>query len=103
MFGAIVFASIVCAQTNPLMSTRDVNQVCTRATQLMEAGGVAVPDLRNAAAPVIENVKQACVQLQARPGFGQATYVLLMNLRAYLSLADAVPKPYPFPDTARQQ
>jgi lysophospholipase L1-like esterase len=85
------------------MNSRDVNQVCTRSTQLMEAGGVAVPDLQRAAAPVIENVKQACVQLQARPGFGQATYVLIMNLRAYLSLADAVPKPFPFPETARQQ
>jgi lysophospholipase L1-like esterase len=26
-----------------------------------------------------------------------------MNLRAYLALADAVPKPFPFPDTARLQ
>ena len=100
---AIVFAAIASGQPNALMSARDVNQVCTRATQLMEAGGVAIPDLQRAAAPVIENTKQACVQLQARPGFGQATYVLIMNLRAYLSLADSVPKPFPFPETARQQ
>jgi lysophospholipase L1-like esterase len=69
----------------------------------MQAGGVAIPDLQRAAAPVIENVRQACGELQLRPGRGQATYVLLMNLRAYLTLADAVPKPFPFPDTAQRQ
>jgi lysophospholipase L1-like esterase len=86
-----------------LMSTRDVNQLCGRATQRMEAGGVAVPDLLRAAAPVIESVRQACTQLQASGGGGQPTYMLMTNLRAYLALADAVPKPFPFPDAARQQ
>lgn len=85
------------------MSAKDVNQLCLRSVQLMEAGGVAVPDLQHAAAPLIESARQACIQLQARPGFGQPTYILLMTLRAYLSLADAVPKPFPFPETARQQ
>jgi lysophospholipase L1-like esterase len=69
----------------------------------MEAGGVAVPDLSRAAAPLIESVKQACTQLRTHPNNGQATYALMMNLRAYLSLSDAVPKPYPFPEAARQQ
>jgi lysophospholipase L1-like esterase len=69
----------------------------------MEAGGVAVTDLQRAAAPVIENVRQACLQLRAVPSAGQSTYVLMMNLRAYLGLADAVPKPFPFPEAARQQ
>lgn len=87
----------------PLLRTADVNQLCQRSIQLMEAGGVAVPELQRAAAPVIQNVRQACVQLQARPGSGQPTYVLLMNLRAYLTLADAVPKPFPFPEAAARQ
>jgi lysophospholipase L1-like esterase len=88
---------------NALMTTDAVNQLCQRSTQLMEAGGVAVPDLQRAAAPIIENVRQACVQLKARPGAGQPTYALMMNLRAYISLADAVPKPFPFPEAARLQ
>lgn len=97
-------ATAACAQTpTALMSTRDVNQLCQRSTQLMEAGGVAVPDLQRAAAPVIENARQACTQLQARGGAGQATYLLLANLRAYLLLADAVPKPFPFPEAAARQ
>ena len=37
------------------------------------------------------------------PNSGQATYALMMNVRAYLALADAVPKPFPFPEAARQQ
>jgi lysophospholipase L1-like esterase len=86
-----------------LMNTNDLNQLCERSTQLMEAGGVAVPDLQHAAAPVIENARQACIQLKARPGAGQPTYILMMNLRAYMSLADAVPKPFPFPEAARLQ
>jgi lysophospholipase L1-like esterase len=86
-----------------LMTGTQVNQLCERSTQLMEAGGVAVTDLQRAAAPVIENVRQACLQLRAVPSAGQSTYVLMMNLRAYLGLADAVPKPFPFPEAARQQ
>jgi lysophospholipase L1-like esterase len=86
-----------------LMTGAQVNQLCERSTQLMEAGGVAVTDLQRAAAPVIENVRQACLQLRRTPNAGQPTYVFMMNLRAYLGLADAVPKPFPFPEAARQQ
>lgn len=86
-----------------LMTTADVNALCVRSTQLMDAGGIASPDLGRAAAPVIENVKQACTQLKLHPSGGQPTYALMMSIRAYLELADALPKPYPFPDVARQQ
>jgi len=86
-----------------ILSTQQVDQTCQRMVQLMQAGGVAVPDLQRAAAPLIENVRQACGELQVRPGRGQATYALLMNLRAYLTLADAVPKPFPFPEVAQRQ
>jgi acyl-CoA thioesterase-1 len=97
-------AATVWAQTpTALLSNVEVNQLCQRSRQLMEAGGVAVPDLARAAAPVIENVKQACIQIQLRPNAGQPTYVFMMNVRAYLALADAVPKPFPFPEAARLQ
>ena len=86
-----------------VLAPQDVNQLCGRMTELMDAGGVAIAELQRAAAPVIENVKQACIQLQIRPGRSQSTYVLLMNVRAYLALADAVPKPFPFPDAAQRQ
>jgi lysophospholipase L1-like esterase len=98
---------IVAAQTAPapsaLLSNAQVNELCGRLGELMEAGGVAIPDLQRAAAPVIENTRQNCIQLRLLPGRGQVTYSLLMNLRAYLALADSVPKPFPFPEAAQKQ
>ena len=92
------------AQTpEALLNTVNVNQLCQRSMQLMEAGGVVIPDLQRASAPIIENVRQACLLLRESPGAGQATYLFMTNLHAYLALADAIPKPFPFPDAARQQ
>ena len=97
-------AAGACAQApNAQMSAPDVNQRCRRVGQLMEASGVLIPDLRRAAVPIIDNVKQACGQLQLRPGTGQPSYAVLMNLKAFLDLSDAVAKPFPFPDVARDQ
>jgi len=100
---AILAVSLRAQAPSALLDPAEVNSLCVRSTQLMDAGGFAVPDLSRAAAPVIENVKQACTQLRLRPGNGPATYSLMMNVRAYLTLADTVPRPYPFPEAARQQ
>ncbi len=91
------------APVSAQMSSGDANQLCQRTMQLMDAGGVAIPDLQRAAAPIIENVRTACGLLEQRANAGQPTYAVLMNVRAYLALADAVPKPFPFPEAARQQ
>lgn len=91
------------SSSDALMVPAAVNQLCGRLGELMEAGGVAVPDLLRAAAPVIENTRQDCIQLRLLPGRGRTTYSLLMNLRSYLALADSVPKPYPFPEAAQKQ
>jgi len=99
-----VLASAVRAQApEALLFAKELNQICVRAGQLMEAGGVLIPELQRAAAPEIENVKQACILLQAQSRAGQATYTLLTNVRTYLQLSDSVEKPFPFPDAARKQ
>jgi lysophospholipase L1-like esterase len=85
------------------MNAAQMNQSCQRVVQLMDAGGVAVPDLQRAAAPIIESVKQDCTVLEAKPGTTPPVFALLNSLRAYLSLSDAVPKPFPFPETAQKQ
>jgi lysophospholipase L1-like esterase len=104
MSTAGVFVANLNAQApSALLGSAEVNTLCVRSAQLMEAGGVAAPDLGRAAAPVIENVKQACTQLKLRSNGGSPTYAFMMNVRAYLELADAIPKPYPFPEAARQQ
>jgi lysophospholipase L1-like esterase len=103
--GLILVGAVGLSAQTPvgLMNARDINQLCQRSMQLMEAGGVAVPDLQRAGAPIIENVRQACIQIQARTNAGQPTYSFMTNLRAYLVLADAVPKPFPFPEVAARQ
>ena len=88
---------------NPLLSTAAMNSLCARTVQLMDAGGVAVPDLQRAAAPVIEGAKQSCAVLEAKPGTTEPVFALMRSLRAYLTLSDAVPKPFPFPETAAKQ
>src|ERR1019366_4564243 len=89
--------------STPLMLKAQVNELCGRLGELMEAGGVAIPDLQRTAAPVIENTRQNCIQLRILPGRGQITYSLMTNLRAFLALADSVPKPFPFPEAAQKQ
>jgi len=91
------------APPNPLLPNAQVNQLCQRIVQLMDAGGVAVPDLQRAAAPIVENAKQSCATLEARPGITQPLFALLNSARAFLTLSDAVPKPFPFPEMAAKQ
>jgi len=88
---------------NPQLSAPEVNQLCARVAQLMDADGIAIPALRRPSEPIIDNVKQACSELQLRPATGQPTFGLLNNLRAFLDLSDAVPKPFPLPDVVRDQ
>lgn len=100
---ALMAAGAWAQAPNALMNTKEINQVCVRAQQLMEAGGIAIPELQRAAAPALENVKQACILIQAQARAGEPTYTVLNNIRTYLALSDSVQKPYPFPDAARRQ
>lgn len=91
------------AQPSALLNSRDTVALFRRALELMEAATVATPELSRAGAPVIENARQALINLQKSPSDLRATYSFITNLRAYMALADAVPKPFPFPEEARRQ
>jgi lysophospholipase L1-like esterase len=95
--------AVVGQAQNPLMPAAQMNLMCQRVVQLMDAGGVAVPDLQRAAAPIVEGAKQACTVLEAKPGTTQPVFSVMNSVRAYLTLSDAVPKPFPFPETAQKQ
>ncbi len=100
----LVTASGLFAQAeNPMLPAAQMNLLCQRVVQLMDAGGVAVPDLQRAAAPIVESVKQSCTVLEAKPGTTPPVFSVMNNVRAYLTLSDAVPKPFPFPETAAKQ
>ncbi len=75
-----------------------------RVVQLMESTRVVIPELARAAEPVVENARQALVNLRAAGMQNSpAVYTFLVNLRAYLALADAVPRPASLGEAARQQ
>jgi len=103
---ALILALIRCAwgQTpDALLSAKDLNQLCVRTGQLMEAEGVIIPELQRESAAVIEKAKQACTAIQAQPRAGQPAFTLMNALKTYLVLADSAQKPVPFPDAARKQ
>jgi lysophospholipase L1-like esterase len=86
-----------------LLNNTQALALYTRSLQLIESTMVAVPDLARAGAPLLENAKQALANLRLNAGNGLAQYSILANVRAYVTLSDAVPKPYPFPETGAKQ
>jgi lysophospholipase L1-like esterase len=99
----IVGTALYGQDANPLLNAAGMNQLCARTIQLMDAGGVAVPELQRAAGPIIEAARQSCAVLEAKPGTTQPVFAVMSSVRAYLTLSDAVPKPFPFPETAQKQ
>jgi lysophospholipase L1-like esterase len=86
-----------------LLSDQEALKLEGRAVQLMESTGLAVPGLTRAGAPALEDARQALANLEAAPRNAGNTYTFLSVARAYLAIADTVPKPYPFPDEGRRQ
>jgi lysophospholipase L1-like esterase len=75
-----------------------------RTVELMEAASVVSPELSRAGAPVIENARQTIVTMRSlSPMHAGLTNTLLNNVRVFSTLADAVPKPDPFPEQASRQ
>lgn len=101
---AAVLATAAYSQQNALLPASEASALYLRSLQLLESTSAAVPGLVRAAAPVLENARQARQNLETGPpGHSGLTYDLLVNLRAYLALADSMPKPYPFPEEGRRQ
>ena len=91
-------------QPNALLPAKDASELFKRSLQLIESTAAAVPGLSRAAAPIVENARQALLNLETgTAGSVTQTYDLLVNVRAYLALAESVPKPYPFPEEGRKQ
>jgi lysophospholipase L1-like esterase len=59
--------------------------------------------LGRAAAPALDGTRQSLAALETAPHNAALTYNLLIQVRAYLAVADTVPKPFPFPEEARKQ
>ena len=99
-----ILAPAAYSQPEARLSANDAAALFRRSVQLIESTSATVPGLVRAAAPVLENARQALTNLETGPaGNAGQVYDLLTNVRAYLTLSDSVPKPYPFPDEASKQ
>jgi lysophospholipase L1-like esterase len=101
------FAVTVLAQqpesSQALMTGKDLLDSYQRVIQLMESTTVSVPELARAGAPLIENERQAFANVRTNPADAVSNYAFLTNLRAYLALSDAVPKPFSFSADQQKQ
>ena len=86
-----------------LQAPENPKALTERIGQLMESTAAAVPGLVKTSAVLAENTKATLAKLQASPTNLPLTYEFLQEARAYLALVDAMPKPYPLPETPRRQ
>ena len=87
------------------LQPQEVAQLYRQIGDLMEATGIAVPELARAGAPVVENVRQAAKALAVGHTREHTAVLekLLANARIYLQISDAVPKPQPFAEDVQRQ
>ena len=87
------------------LEPREAAKLYRQITDLMEATGVAVPELARAGAPLVENVRQAAKALAVGQTREHTAVLekLLSNARIYLQISDAVPKPQPFAGDVQRQ
>jgi len=100
---AVALAGALCAQPTALLSNSDALALETHIVQLVEATMVSTPELSKAGAPLLAGAREAAATLHRDPMETAPTQRFLTNIRAYLALADAVPKPYPLPKAAQDQ
>ncbi len=105
LFVISLAAVIGWGQERALMPAGQALEHYSRILQLMESTTATMPGLARAGAPVMENAKQSLKTLRgaASTQDGGFHYEFLTNVRAYLALAEAMPKPFPFPAEGRKQ
>src|SRR6185312_13586017 len=94
-------AAFLPAQTQ--LTPEETRQLSTRMLQLMESAAVAIPGLTAAAGPVKQNADAAFTQLAGKPLDAALTWRFMLQVRAWLALANSLPRPAPFPEVATQQ
>lgn len=99
-------AASALAQTNapsPLLSGNDTLDTATRALQLMESTGVALPGLLPATEVLRQNATKSADALRLSNRSVPATYHFLNHLKAFLAVSDTFPRPNSLPAIAATQ
>lgn len=101
--GFLAFTLVAGAQAPQQLTSQQAQQLMSRSIELMESAGVALPELARAGAPIEENARQALASVISTSANLEFYNVFESNVRAYIFVADALPKPPEFPDQARRQ
>lgn len=84
-------------------SQPDASRLAIHMLQLMESTAVATPGLLQASGPIKQNAESTFAAMQRTPRTPALTWQFMNTIRAYLALADSMPRPNPFPPTADRQ
>lgn len=87
----------------PLMNAADTVRLATRLTQLMESVGVAIPGLANATEALRHAAEQTAAALRLTPQDPIATYRFANQVKAWIAVSEAFPRPNPMPAAAVDQ
>lgn len=101
----VCFAAVAQKAPSTILTRQASLELYDRDLQLMQSLSIAIPDLARAGAPLTENVRFAITNLKGSAGWANTSiiYGLMGNLRAFVTLADMVNKPVPFPEAAAGQ
>jgi lysophospholipase L1-like esterase len=101
----LLAACYALAQDAPdaLLGRIETRSTATRAVQLMESTAVAVPGLTAASEQLRKNTQETVDALEKAFRDPPLTLRLTNEIKAYLALADALPRPDFFPAAASQQ
>ena len=89
--------------TGPLLPAKELLDLETRLTQLMESAALAVPGLAAAAGPVRQTAEATIAEQRLTPDSAPLNFRFTNQVKAWLALAGAFPRPTPFPAMAAQQ
>ncbi len=91
--------------TRDILNPQESLQLLRHISDLLEVTRIVMPELSRAGAPLQENVRQGVKTLETSQNRNHTgiTYRMLLNARAYLHLADTLPKPADFSEDIDQQ
>ncbi len=88
---------------SPAASDDNIQQLALRMTQLMESTAVPVPGLIQAIQPIKQRADAALAAMKKEPANPLPVLDFMSQIKAYLALADSIPRPEAFPATADRQ
>lgn len=97
-----VITPLLAQQQPKALSNKEYSALTERAIQLMESVSIVIPDLPRATGPLLDQLKNARAELN-RGANPAAAYRFTEQAKRFLTIADAMPRPYPFPEMGLKQ